>query len=200
MVFARAWADTKQSFGWNQKTVAAGLVAIAGVAIIFFQLGFVAALASATGLAWTALPIIIAGVLLFLWNFFSAPVSLHTELSNKIAALEAAVANLKEPPPDYAAFRRVDRMNLRDAAFLWCDLPPSGSMMPPNVTAWYEALASAVRNGELVFEPTYSGYGREETERDVQKRNPKIGTMVKRTALQAFAKKHGHDPKFLRDA
>jgi hypothetical protein len=38
-VFARAWADTKQSFGWNQKTVATALVALAGLAVAFIQLG-----------------------------------------------------------------------------------------------------------------------------------------------------------------
>jgi hypothetical protein len=199
-VFARAWSGTKQSFGWNQKTVATALVALAGLAVAFIQLGFVAMLASAIGLMWTALPFAIAGLVLFGWNFFSAQKALYTELGEKIASLESKLANFAGPlTPDYAAWRHVDRLNLRDAAFLWCDLPPSGPM-PSNVSAWYSALASAVMKGELAFEPRYSGYGHRETDRDVQRRNPDLGTIVKRTALQAFAKKHGHDPKFLRDA
>src|SRR5215470_14077907 len=135
-VFARAWADTKQSFGWNQKTVATALLAIAGIAIVFLQLGFSAALASAAGSFWTALTIIGAGLVLFVWNFFSASASLYNELSKssgeKIAALELALANLEQPPPDYAAVRHIDRLTLREAAFYWCDLSP-GRSMPSNV-------------------------------------------------------------------
>ena len=202
-VFARAWADTKQSFGWNQKTVATALLAIAGIAIVFLQLGFSAALASAAGSFWTALTIIGAGLVLFVWNFFSASASLYNELSKssgeKIAALELALANLEQPPPDYAAVRHIDRLTLREAAFYWCDLSP-GRSMPSNVRDWYNALASAVSKGELVFEPKHSGYTRPETERDIQKRNPQLDTIVTRKALQAFAKRYSYDPKFLRDA
>jgi hypothetical protein len=198
-VFARAWADTKQSFGWNQKTAATVLVAAMGLAVTYLQLGSIAAIASATGLFWTALPFVGAGFLLFVWNFFSVPAALHTELNKKIAALELALANLEQPPPDYAAVRHIDRLTLRDAAFYWCDLSP-GPSMPSNVRGWYGALASAVAKGELTFEPKYHSLGsHNEMERDVQKRNPDLGTIVKRTALQAYAKKHGHDPKFLRD-
>jgi len=75
-VFARAWSDTKQSFGWNQKTALTALAALAGIAVAFIQLGLVAAIASATGLFWTALPIAIAGLLLFVWNSYRCqPVS-----------------------------------------------------------------------------------------------------------------------------
>src|SRR5262245_36766645 len=124
-VFARAWADTKQSFGWNQKTVATVLVAVVGIGVAFIQLGFAAMLTSATGLFWTALPFVIAGCALFVWNLFSAPASLYAELDKssreKIAALESRLTKFAEPlPPDYSAWRHVDELNLRDAAFLWC--------------------------------------------------------------------------------
>jgi hypothetical protein len=96
-VLVRAWADTKHSFGWNQKTVATVLVALAGIAVAFLHFGLVPAIASATGLFWTALPIVIAGFLLFAWNFISALASLYIELSKSsgetIAALELALAN-----------------------------------------------------------------------------------------------------------
>jgi Zn-dependent protease with chaperone function len=198
-VFAQAWADTKQSFGWNQKTAATVLGALAIVAVAFFHFGFAAMLTSAIGLFWTALPIVSAGFLLFVWNFFSVPAALHTELNKKIAALESTLAKLEEPPPDYAAVRHIDRLTLREAAFYWCDLSP-GRSMPSNVRDWYSALESAVTKGELNFEPKYSGYMSRETERDVQRRNPQLDTKVTRKPLQAFAQRHGHDPKFLRDA
>jgi hypothetical protein len=200
-VFARAWADTKHSLGWNQKTVWAVLLAAVSIAVTFFQLGLAATVASAT--AGAALSSLIAGLVLFVWNFFSAPANLYTELSRssgqKIAALETELAELKEPPPDYAAIRHIDRMTLRVAAFYWCDLSP-GYAMPSNVQQWYGALASAVTRGELNFEPEYHSLGsHNEMERAVQKRNPKLDTIVTRKSLQAFAKKHGYDPKFLRD-
>jgi hypothetical protein len=136
---------------------------------------------------------------LFVWNFFSVPVALHRDLRQKIAALETTIAELKDPPPDYVAIRHIDRMTLRTAAFYWCDLSP-GHAMPSNVQQWYGALASAVTNGELKFEPKYHSLRPNETEREAQQRNPQLDTMVTRKALQAFAKKRGHDPTFLRDA
>ena len=205
-VFARAWADTKQSFGWNQKTVTTVLVAVAGLVVTFFQLGFAATVASAIGLlsAGAVLSTIIAGIVLFIWNFFSAQANLYIELSKssseKIAALEAALANSQVPPPDYTAVRHIDRLTLREAAFYWCDLPVGRQSMPSNVRNWYEALAAAVRKGELGFVPNYSGYQDEDRQREHQKSRPHLHTEVTRTALQAFAKRHGYDPKFLRDA
>jgi hypothetical protein len=213
-VFARAWADTKQSFGWNQKTAATVLLALLGLAVVFFHFGFIAALVNVTGWFWTALPIVVAGFLLFVWNFFSAQASLYTELSKtsgeaiaaltaqvttsgeeiaaltaqvttsgeKIAALELALPKSEQPPPDFASWRQVDRLTLRDAAFLWCDLAP-GHAMPSNVQYWHGALKSAITKGELDFEPQFYR-----------------GAILKRTALQAFARMRGHDPKFLRDA
>jgi hypothetical protein len=200
-VFARAWADTKQSFGWNQKTAATVLVWVVGLVVTFFQLGFGATVVSAIGVlsAGAVLSTLIAGAALFIWNFFSVPAALDRELTGKVAALEATIAELKEPSPDYEAIRHIDRMTLRAAAFYWCDLPP-GPSMPSNVRDWCNALMSAVRKGELGFEPEYHSLGsHNEMEREVQKRNPKLDTMITRKALQAFAKKHGYDPKFLRD-
>jgi hypothetical protein len=72
--------------------------------------------------------------------------------------------------------------------------------MPSKVRDWYEALASAVRKGELDFVPDYSGYRDHDREREHQKSGPHLNTVVTRTALQAFAKRHGYDPEFLRDA
>jgi hypothetical protein len=199
-VLARAWADTRQSFGWNQKTAATVLGALAMVAVAFFHFGFAAMLTSAIGLFWTALPFAIAGLSLFVWNFFSVPAALHAELGEKIASLESKLANLEQPAPDYAAIRHIERLTLREAAFYWCDLPVGRQSMPSKVRDWYEALAAAVRKGELDFVPDYSGYMDLDREREYRKSRPHLNTVVTRTALQAFAKMHGHDPKFLRDA
>jgi len=194
-VFARAWTDTKESFGWNQKTLLTVVVAVAGVVGTLFQLGFGAAFASATGLLWIALPVASVAFVVFAWNCFSAIIDV--ELSRRADQKSAAP---QQPPPNYEAWRHVDRLTLREAAYLWCDLSPEGSM-PSNVRAWYEALASAVRKGELNLEYRPSGrmMGRD-ADFDYQKDNPDLNTTVKRTALQAWAKKHNYDPKFLRDA
>src|SRR5262245_9027233 len=190
-VFARAWADTKQSFGWNQKTVATVLVALVGIGVAFVQLGFAAMLTSATGVFWTALPFVIAGCVLLVWNFISVPPALDAELGKKVAALEATLANSQQPPPDYMAWRHVDRMTLGRAAYLWCDLSP-GAAMPPHVRAWYEALASAIRRGELNFEPRPAGII-SKRERELEKNDPTRDATVTRAALQAFAKMHGYE-------
>jgi hypothetical protein len=198
-VLAAAWKDTKESFGWNQKTVATSLVAIAGVVVVFFHLGLLAMIANATGLLWAALPFVIAGFLLFAWDFISVPARLYAEQAAAITELEVALARAQEPPPDYIAWRHVDELSLRTAAFLWCGLEPRLSR-PPKVTAWLNALIAAVKKGELEFVPSYSGNLSKEREREHQRSRPHTDTVVTRSALQAFAKKHSHDPIFLRDA
>jgi hypothetical protein len=71
--------------------------------------------------------------------------------------------------------------------------------MPSNVHAWFNAFRSAIERGEMPFE-FRPGLGRPATERDLEKRNPTLSTVVTRTALQRFAKANDHHPKFLRDA
>jgi hypothetical protein len=101
-VFARAWADTKQSFGWNEKTAVIVLTAVMGLVVTYFQSGSIAAIASATGLFWTGLATVAVAFVIFLWKFVSIPPALDTELNKKIASLESKPANLEQPPPDYA--------------------------------------------------------------------------------------------------
>ncbi len=43
-------------------------------------------------------------------------------------------------------------------------------------------------------------YSHAETERQLERRNPALNTVVMRTALQRFAKANDHHPMFLRDA
>jgi hypothetical protein len=198
-VFKTAWDDTKHSLGWNQKTVAAALITIVGVLAALLHFGVAAMITSATGVFWTALPFAIAGLVIFAWNFFSTPPRLDANLRAKISELEAALANFKKPPPDYRAWRHVDKLTLRQAAFLWCDLEPITPGWPPQ--GWLTALIAAVKKGELEFVPKIDPYqpGGEDRQRINQMENASGGTLVTRSALQQFAKKHGYDPAFLRD-
>jgi hypothetical protein len=107
---------------------------------------------SAVGYLWIAVPVAFAAIILFVWGFLQTTASLYADLGNTsrttISELEAALAQYQKPAPDYEAWRHVDRLTLREAAFLWCDLSP-GPSMPPNVQAWFNALSSAIQRGEL---------------------------------------------------
>jgi hypothetical protein len=205
----RAWTDTKKSFGLNQKTVAISLIAIlgaiSGVIITFFHEGSLAAIVSATGLASTALPIVIVGVSFFAWNFFSVPPAVDKERQERISELERAVAKSDESP-DYVVWRRVRELSLWDAAFLWCDLAPSAAApVPPRVEARLKLLIEEVKSGELGFSPRYSGdpaspdSAIQRAEWIHQRLNADSVTRVQRHSLQDFAKKNHEDPIFLRD-
>jgi len=123
---------------------------------------------------------------------------LYTTGRTRITELEATLAGYQKPPPDYEAWRHVDRLTLREAAFLWCDLSP-GPSMPPNVHAWFNAFSSAIQRGELPFEHQPRAHVHAETERQLEKRNPTLSTVVMRAALQRFAKANDHYPIFLRN-
>jgi hypothetical protein len=195
-VWRRAWIETKQSFGWNLKTLATALIAGAG-GFVTSRLGMIA---SATAIFSAAIAIL----LLFAWNFFSAQAKLYAELSqtsgDKIRELEGAFARIKGRPPDYAAWRHVDELTIWQAAFLWCDLEPSSSSQQ-NAIAWRNALVAAVKKGELEFvhQPAIEGISID-GQPEYEKKNARSDTIVTRSALQEFAKRHNHDPTFLRDA
>jgi hypothetical protein len=202
-VLSGAWDRTYKPFGWNAKKVAVVLIAICTIIAAGVDLGLAAMITSAVGYLWIAAPVAFAAIVLFAWGFLQTTASLYADLSNTsrtaISELEAALAQYQKPPPDYEAWRHVDRLTLREAAFLWCDLSP-GPSMPPNVQAWFDAFCSAIQRRELPFEHQPRAYGHAETERQLEKRNPTLNTVVMRTALQRFAKANDHHPRFLRDA
>jgi hypothetical protein len=70
------------------------------------------------------------------------------------------------------------------------------------VTAWLNALQAAVKKGELGFVPKFpnSEHSQKNRLRRHQQEEAWSETEVTRDQLKAFAKLHGYDPVFLRDA
>ena len=201
-VLSGAWDKTCRPLDWNAEKAAVVLVAVGTIILAGVHLGPGAMFASAIGYLWILAPIAFAALVLFIWGCLQTTAELYTELNTTtrttIAELEAALAGYQKPPPDYEAWRHVDRLTLREAAFLWCDLSP-GPSIPPNVHAWFNAFSSAIQRGELPFEYQPRAYVHAETERQSEKRNPTLNTVVARTALQRFAKANDHHPIFLRN-
>jgi hypothetical protein len=154
-VLSGAWDRTYNPLGWNAKKVAVVLIAVGTIVAADVHLGLAAMITSAVGYLWIAVPVAFAAIILFVWGFLQTTASLYADLGNTsrttISELEAALAQYQKPAPDYEAWLHVDRLTLREAAFLWCDLSP-GPSMPPNVQAWFNALSSAIQRGELPFE------------------------------------------------
>jgi hypothetical protein len=199
-VFSRAWDKTYKPLKWDRAQIAVVLVAIGTVIAAGLHLGLDAMLSSLIGYVWIAVPVAFAAAALFLWGMVEAISEIHAQQNDRIAQLETALAASKSPAPDYKALRHVNRFSLRDAAFLFCDLRPV-SKMPGQVQDWYSALESSVRQGDLVIEPkdTGMGYLSKSDARQIERQRPQLDTVVLRVALVDFAKRHGHDPVFLRD-
>ena len=201
-VLSGAFDKTYRPLDWSAEKAAVVLVAVGTIILAGVHLGPAAMFASAIGYIWIIATIALAALVLFIWECFQTTAELYAELNTTsrttIAELEAALSGYQKPPPDYEAWRHVDRLTLREAAFLWCDLSP-GLSMPPNVHAWFNAFSSAIQRGELPFEHQPRAHVHAETERQLEKRNPTLSTVVMRTALQRFAKANDHYPIFLRN-
>ena len=201
-VLSGAWDKTYKPLDWTGKKAAVVLVAVGTIILAGVHLGPGATFASVSGYLWIIAPIAFAALVLFIWGALQTTAELYAELyttsRTRTTELEAALAEYQKPPPDYEAWRHVDRLTLREAAFLWCDLSP-GPSMPPNVHAWFNAFSSAIQRGELPFEHQPRAHVHAETERQLEKRNPTLSTVVMRAALQRFAKANDHYPIFLRN-
>jgi hypothetical protein len=127
-VLSGAWDRTYNPLGWNAKRVAVVLIAVGTIVAADVHLGLAAMITSAVGYLWIAVPVAFAAIILFVWGFLQTTASLYADLGNTsrttISELEAALAQYQKPAPDYEAWRHVDRLTLREAAFLWCDLSP----------------------------------------------------------------------------
>jgi hypothetical protein len=102
----------------------------------------------------------------------------------------------KKPPvaAHYEPWKHVDELTIREAAFLWKGLEPSvPSNFTSEVSAWIEALMSAVKKGEIEFKPKHSNPRQIEYERQ----NPDANTVIYRMSLMDFAIKHRYTPEFL---
>jgi hypothetical protein len=198
-----SWRETKQSFGWTKKTAATVLLALGGIITAYLKLGWAGMTESAAGYFRIGLAPIFAGLILFAWNFVEAQSLLYAKMvadyRAEVSELQNRLAEFDEPKPNYEAWRHVDQLTVRKAAFLWCDLEPRISMTK-NVTAWYEALISAIKKNELDFIPELTGYMDASDEKQMQRRRPDSHTIITRKQLKAFAAKHNYDPIFLRDA
>lgn len=97
--------------------------------------------------------------------------------------------------PNYAAWKLVNKLNVSNASRLWCEIEP-GHPYTQESAAWTAALLDAIKSGALPFSPKAHAT----KEMIAQERaSPGWNTEVTRDALKAWAKAHGHCPKFLND-
>jgi len=90
----------------------------------------------------------------------------------------------KDRIPNYEAWKHVEQLTLQEASHLWCDVDPA-LQDTLDSSAWMRALFFAWKKGELNV--TYRDGG-------------SVPPTTTRDALKDFAKKHGYNPRFLRDA
>ncbi|HUA51453.1 MAG TPA: hypothetical protein VMB81_04775, partial [Candidatus Sulfotelmatobacter sp.] len=76
-VLSKAWGDTKGTLGWNQKTAAAVIVALASLVPLGLTTGLPAVKEHGVQYLWYGLPFLIAALFLFAWNFVSAQGDLY---------------------------------------------------------------------------------------------------------------------------
>lgn len=90
---------------------------------------------------------------------------------------------------DDAAWKRIDRLRVADAARLWCGLTP-GHHATAEVMTWASAILDAIERGELA---------KSESSGILAQYKNGWHTEIHRTALQAWAASNGHAPRFLQD-
>ncbi|MBX9775615.1 MAG: hypothetical protein K2Y71_14625 [Xanthobacteraceae bacterium] len=95
--------------------------------------------------------------------------------------------------PNYAAWKLVSKFRISDASRLWCDIEP-GSPASQESIAWGNAMLDAVKRGEL---PAIAKTGTSQAANAQEQRNPGWSTEIGRDDLTAWAKAHGHSPRFL---
>ena len=95
--------------------------------------------------------------------------------------------------PNYAAWKLMSRLSVSDASRLWCDIEP-GCAASQESSAWALAMLDAIKTGEL---PVSSSSGTREEVINQNRANPNWHTEVTRDALKAWARTHGHSPRFL---
>ena len=143
--------------------------------------------------------LVIVGAVVFVWGVFETQREMYRDMiveSNKRASSGAR----KRPPANFEKWRHVPKMDIQTAAQLWTGEQP-GMGMFGEVKETYAMLCGGVQNGELEIDidPTTDPRMRNAV---LQQRrdNPPPGLIVTRHALKTFAKLHGYDPEFLRDA
>lgn len=95
--------------------------------------------------------------------------------------------------PNYAAWNLVSKLSVSDASRLWCDIEP-GCPASQESIAWGHAMLDAVKSAELPISPQA---GTSQATSQQEQRNPNWHTEIARDALKAWARAHGHSPRFL---
>jgi hypothetical protein len=198
-VVSTAWDKTWRLLGWSKEKAVTGVIfliatAVAGGLAAIFHLISVS-LAVIIGVS-------VAAISIFVWGVIETQAAVYSDLLQiskmRVAHLEAQMAHMMEPPPNYEKWRHVEKFTLRNAAQLWSGLRPQAGLFG-EARETYEMLRGAVQNGELDFEPDQSlePHMREIRIRLIRK-NPNADLLVTRKALRTFADLYGYDPPFLR--
>jgi len=187
------WIVRKAKELWSWLGFVWGILGFLGVTAVITGLA-----TSIGGAAWAimtgiSLPIaIMAGYCTLVGAVYlvMAPMAFRILLRSQ----DAKASIVHDEKPNYEAVRHIDRFTLADAAKLWCDRDPN-STSTYDTSAWVDAFQSAIRSGELKFDPRSKERDYQIRERD----NPASDTFVTKDALKVFAHKHGYDRRFLRD-
>ncbi len=95
--------------------------------------------------------------------------------------------------PNYAAWRIVSKLSVSDASRLWCDIEP-GCPASQESIAWAQAMLDAIRRGEL---PVIPKPAVKQLPGTPERIGPNWHSEISRDALKAWARQHGHSPRFL---
>lgn len=98
---------------------------------------------------------------------------------------------LRRHGPNYRAWGHLEKLTLRQAAFLWSELDPNGDQASADVMVWLDVLFDAVRRGDLKLDETNK-------KMPLWRNFPINETFTTRLYLREFAKMRGENPKFLR--
>jgi hypothetical protein len=202
-VFSQAWVETKRPLGFDKKTAATALLFLGGAVVAYFKSGVVAMTASLINGWWLGLPFILAGTVLFAWNFVEAQATVYSKLettSNKtIRELQAEIEdfNAKFARPNYEAIKSMHEFRLYQAACFWCDLAAQSSLPTAEAEDWFQALKLALERGEL--EHVSKPWDDAQDAWHPNQLRVTGSTVVTRASLRAFAETQGRVPRFLQD-
>lgn len=199
-VFAGAWDTTWRVLGWSKEKIASAAAGLIGTVIFG---GVTAGFNLVNSAISAALGVAIVAVCVFVWGLFQTPAQMYRtaqdENKRMNERLEAGTGKRKRPRADFDKWRHVPKLELQQAAQLWSGEQP-GMGMFGEVKDNYAMLSGAVQTGDLeigfdqTVEPRMQSIVRQ---REME--NPRPDLKVTRAALQAFAKRHGYDPEFLRN-
>jgi hypothetical protein len=135
---------------------------------------------------------IMAGFCTFVGTVYLTLTPWAWRVLRKVEFDESTSSEIETDEPNYEALRHVDQFTLSDAARLWCDIDPNSRVGTLDTEGWMNAFAAAIRTGDLDFVA-------KPFKRDAQKADPSWDTVITKTALIDFAKRHGHSRRFVKE-